>query len=50
MRYLRQNPSEQGEWTRTTLASTVEAFLGAVWIDSHKNMETVQKLVNKLTE
>ncbi|KAK6522605.1 hypothetical protein TWF281_002043 [Arthrobotrys megalospora] len=33
---------------RLTSASTVEALLGAVWLDSNKDFEQVQKVVHKL--
>lgn len=30
----------------TAVASTIEAVIGAVWIDSHQNFETVKSAIN----
>ncbi|KAJ9213001.1 hypothetical protein DTO166G4_5331 [Paecilomyces variotii] len=46
--YLIRNPSQRGEDARTTLASTTEALIGAVWIDSGKDFVTTQRVVKKL--
>jgi ribonuclease-3 len=46
--YLIRNPSQQGEEGRTTLASTAEALIGAVWIDSEKNFVVTRRAVKKL--
>lgn len=42
------NPSQQGEVPRTTLASTVEALIGAVWKDSGNNFDQVQAAIRAL--
>lgn len=46
--FLKENPCQQGEKTKTTLASTVEAVIGAVWYDSQKDIAAVQQLIKKL--
>jgi hypothetical protein len=47
-KYVIENPSQQGEFPRELLASTVEAILGAVWLDSYRDFEKVQKVFKKL--
>ncbi|KAF2158828.1 hypothetical protein M409DRAFT_30701 [Zasmidium cellare ATCC 36951] len=37
-----------GEERTTAVASTIEAVIGAVWIDSHQNIETVKSAINGL--
>ncbi|KAH7111826.1 ribonuclease III domain-containing protein [Dendryphion nanum] len=44
---LKENPCQQGEKTTTTLASTVEAVIGAVWLDSQKNLGAVKHLIKR---
>jgi ribonuclease-3 len=46
-KYLKENPSQRGEEPKTALASTVEAILGAVWVDSERNFEAVHHAVKK---
>jgi ribonuclease-3 len=46
--YVVENPCQQGEAPRELLASTVEAILGAVWLDSYRDFEKVQKVFKKL--
>jgi ribonuclease-3 len=48
-RFLVKNPCQQGECPKETLAATVEAILGAVWVDSNKNLAVVQKVLGKLS-
>jgi ribonuclease-3 len=43
-----ENPCQQGEAPRELLASTVEAILGAVWLDSYRDSGEVQKVFKKL--
>ncbi|KAH9881116.1 hypothetical protein J1614_001610 [Plenodomus biglobosus] len=45
---ITENPSQRGGSPRELLAATVEAILGAVWVDSKGSLETVQKVLNKL--
>ncbi|KAF2846228.1 ribonuclease III [Plenodomus tracheiphilus IPT5] len=44
------NPCQQGEAPRELLAATMEAIVGAVWVDSKGNLETVQKVFKTLNE
>jgi len=46
-KYLKENPSQKGEEPKTTLALTVKAILGAVWVDSKGNFEAVHHAVKK---
>ncbi|PSN58933.1 ribonuclease III [Corynespora cassiicola Philippines] len=46
--FLKENPCQQGGKTKTTLASAVEAVIGAVWYDSQKDIAAVQQLIKKL--
>jgi ribonuclease-3 len=43
-----ENPCQQGQAPRELLASTVEAILGAVWVDSDGDFRKVQKVFKKL--
>jgi dsRNA-specific ribonuclease len=43
--YIVNNPSQQGKVSRTALASTI---IGAVWIDSNKELQKVEAVVNVL--
>jgi len=48
-RFIIKNPSQKGEEaSRVTLASTVEALIGAVWIDSKQDFNQVQSVIRKL--
>ncbi|EAT90239.1 hypothetical protein HBI56_046690 [Parastagonospora nodorum] len=47
-KYMIENPCQQGEAPRELLASTVEAILGAVWLDSYQDFGEVQKVFKKL--
>ncbi|GAD99410.1 hypothetical protein SNOG_02027 [Paecilomyces variotii No. 5] len=46
--YLIRNPAQRGVDARTTLASTTEAVIGAVWIDSGKDLVATRRVVKKL--
>lgn len=46
--WLRENPCQAGQEPRTTLASTVEALIGAVWLDCDRNLEEVQDVIKLL--
>ncbi|KLU91727.1 hypothetical protein MAPG_10676 [Magnaporthiopsis poae ATCC 64411] len=43
-----KNPCHKGEVPRVTLASTVEALLGAVWVDSGNQFDQVQSVLRAL--
>ena len=47
-KWLKENPCQTGQGTKTTLASTVEAIIGAVWFDSNRNLAEVQQLIKRL--
>jgi ribonuclease-3 len=47
-RYIVQNPSQNGSLSSTTLATTIEAIVGAVWIDSGKNFNKVSHVIRTL--
>jgi ribonuclease-3 len=40
--FVVKNPCQKGKPQRTTLASTTEAIVGAVWYDCGKDFETVE--------
>lgn len=43
-----RNPCQQHRGPKSTLASSMEAIVGAVWIDSGKSLEQVQKAMQNL--
>ncbi|KAF9737453.1 hypothetical protein PMIN02_000855 [Paraphaeosphaeria minitans] len=43
-----ENPLQKGQYPKETLAATVEAIIGAVWVDSDKDLAAVQKVLNTL--
>ena len=45
---LQENPSQSGQEPKTTLASTVEALIGAVWVDCNRNLAEVQDVIRLL--
>jgi ribonuclease-3 len=45
---LQENPCQAGQEPRTTLASTVEALIGAVWEDCDRNLADVQGVIRLL--
>jgi ribonuclease-3 len=45
---LQENPCQAGQEQRTTLASTVEALIGAVWIACNRNLAKMQDVVRLL--
>lgn len=47
-KFIVENPLQEGEYPKETLAATVEAIIGAVWVDSDKDLATVQKVLNTL--
>ena len=48
--WLNENPCQAGQAPRTTLASTVEAIIGAVWIDCNQNLAKVRQVIKILQE
>lgn len=42
------NPCQHGDAPRETLASTVEALVGAVWFDCSGDMDVVRDVMKKL--
>lgn len=46
--YVVENPCQQGKYPKKVLASTVEAIIGAVWVDSHGDLGVVQQVLKKL--
>ncbi|KAK4148402.1 hypothetical protein C8A00DRAFT_19761, partial [Chaetomidium leptoderma] len=43
-----KNPCQGEVVSRTTMASTVEALVGAVWLDSGRNFEQVRAVMKRL--
>jgi ribonuclease-3 len=48
--WLKEKPCQEGQASKRTLASTVEAIIGAVWIDYNQDLSKVQQVVNILQE
>ena len=46
--WLKENPCQAGQEPRTALASTVEALIGAVWVDCNRNLAEVQDVIRLL--
>jgi ribonuclease-3 len=46
--YIANNPCHQGDVPQETAASTVEAVVGAVYLDCGKNMSTVKKILEAI--
>lgn len=46
--YVVKNPCQQGQVPQATAASTVEALVGAVYLDSGKNMEIIRKMLEAI--
>ncbi|KAK3989422.1 ribonuclease III domain-containing protein [Cladorrhinum sp. PSN332] len=47
-KFVTKNPCQQGDVPRTTVASTVEALIGAVWIDTGNEFHQVQVVIQNL--
>jgi ribonuclease-3 len=47
-KYVTKNPCQRGDVSDYTLATTVEALVGAVWIDCDKNLETIKGVIDHL--
>lgn len=47
-RFVRLPGSLKGTVARTTGASTTEAIVAAVWIDSNRDFDTVQRVIHNL--
>ena len=46
--YVTGHPAQKGKISKGTRATTVEAILGAVWIDSGMNIHAVDRVKAKL--
>jgi ribonuclease-3 len=46
--HITKNPSQGDQVPQGTAASTVEAVIGAVYLDCDKNMETVKKVLEAM--
>jgi ribonuclease-3 len=46
--WLKENPCQAGQEPRITLASTVEALIGAVWVDCNRDLAEVQHVIELL--
>jgi ribonuclease-3 len=46
--WLKENPCQAGQEPKTTLASTVEAVIGAVWIDCDRSLSEVRQVIKNL--
>jgi ribonuclease-3 len=46
---IRTSPCQKGQVSRVTGASTVEALIGAVWIDSERDLAQVHHAMHNLT-
>ena len=46
--WLIENPCQAGQEPKVTLASTVEAVIGAVWVDCDRNLAKVQQVIKQL--
>lgn len=46
--YINNNPSQLGVVSDKTLATTVEAILGAVYLDSGKDLDIVKAVMRAL--
>lgn len=47
-RYIVKNPCQQGQVPQETAASTIEALIGAVYLDCGKNISTVMKVLKAI--
>ena len=47
-RFIHQRPDLERSVPDSTLASTVEAILGAVWLDSDENVQQVNEVMEKI--
>ena len=46
--YIAKNPCQKGEVSQETGASTVEAVVGAVYLDSKEDMNTARKVLQAM--
>lgn len=47
--YVNNDPSRRGAVANSTLANTVEAILGAVYLDSNKDIDIVKAVMRIFT-
>ncbi|KAH7031870.1 ribonuclease III domain-containing protein [Macrophomina phaseolina] len=45
---IKKNPCQEGDAPRETLASTVEALIGAVWFDCGGRINVIEQVMEKL--
>jgi ribonuclease-3 len=48
VKYVAKNPCQQGQVPQETAASTVEALVGAVYLDCGEDISTVQKVLEAI--
>lgn len=46
--FVVKNPSQRGTLPRAAAASTIEALVGAVWLDSGRDFVAVQSVIDML--
>ncbi|EUC39445.1 hypothetical protein COCMIDRAFT_10509 [Bipolaris oryzae ATCC 44560] len=46
--YVTKNPCQEGQVPQETAASTIEALVGAIYLDSGKDMSTVKKVLKAI--
>ncbi|KAJ8610565.1 hypothetical protein MRB53_038470 [Persea americana] len=46
---ITRNSSQKGDVGKVTMASTMEALVGAVWFDSGKNLDAIREIVGFVT-
>jgi ribonuclease-3 len=49
VKYIENNPCQKGQISQETAASTVEALVGAVFLDCGKNMTTVKEVLKAIS-
>lgn len=47
-KFVIKNPCQGESLSQTTMSSTVEALLGAAWLDSGRNFKQVRAVIEKL--
>lgn len=46
--FITPSPCQKGRVSRVTGASTVEALVGAVWVDSQRDLAQVHRVIHNL--
>jgi ribonuclease-3 len=47
-KFVETNPAQKGKVSKGTRATTVEAIIGAVWVDSGKNASQVNRVMENM--